>query len=110
MQSKLKMWQDIHRIEIINRLTNIIQLFNKNMCKLCNIKVQHINTINNLSFDELKEYYISCGNKIRVKIDYICEYIDLYEILDNNLKKLIEHNANYINNNEDMNKVIFENL
>lgn len=108
--SKLKSWQDIHRAEIIDRLTSIMQLFNKNICKLCNIKVQHINTINNLSFDELTEYFFSCALKIRTKIDYICEYIDLYEILDNNIKKIIEHNANYINDDENINEVIFENI
>jgi len=102
-------WKEIHKNEIINRLTNVMQLFNKNICKMCDIKVPHINTIINMSFDELIEYFISCGNKMTTKIDSLSCSVDLYEIMDDHLTRMIEHNANYINN-ENINQIIFDNL
>jgi hypothetical protein len=89
-------WLTIHHNEIIYRLTNITKLFNYNINIICDIKPQPIEILNNLPFDELTKYFIIYANKIMKKIDYICKCIDRYEILNNNIIKLIEHNNKFI--------------
>jgi hypothetical protein len=103
-------WQQIHRTEIMNRLENITKLFNRNIIKMCNIKVKHISIINSYSFDELVEYYNLCGENIKNKIKYVCTYLDNYDLLNENIKKLVTYNSNFINNNNDINEVIYHNL
>ena len=105
-----KAWEDLHRNEIITRLENIMKLYNKNMIKMCNIKPKHISILSQMSFDELTNYFNLCGIQIRGKINFMCDYLDAYEILNNNIKKLVNHNNNYINNDININKIIIDNL
>ena len=99
-------WEDLHRNEIMTRLDNIVNLFNRNIIVLCDIKVKHISIINALSFNDLVEYFNLCGDNIRNKINYICDYLDKYFILNENINKLIEHNNNFIENDKNINDVI----
>ena len=103
-------WEEIHRNEIITRLENIMKLYNKNIITICNIKPIHVSKLSQMPFYELTAYFNSCAIKIREKIIYICEYLDTYEVLNDNIKKLVNYNNNYINNDSNINKVIFDNL
>ena len=103
-------WEEIHKNEIIIRLNNVMKMFNNNIAKMCNIKKKHITTINNMSFDELSTYFCYCYILITNKIKIINDEIIEYNKFNVGLNKLIEHNEQYITNDNVVDIDIFENI
>ena len=103
-------WINIHRNEIFDRLERIMNLFNRNIIKMCHLKVKHMSLLYKIPFIELADYYDYCGKVIKFKITYIINYLETYEAMKNNLERLIIHNKDYIIDDNVCNRIIFDSI